>query len=861
MTLARKCRSEVVESLQPFQKSYSKNLIKRYPIINHIFKNFDIYDNQDLSGNTNFIFKGCIPRYKRIPLSEKFVWVIDELHPNRLEYLEITLLQLDFFHWTISEKRRFTDRLTSPKFVHWESAYEELLTTFLIGITIGFSNLNFQLPVSTKKVPDISFILNDREVVLELTALGFRDSEKKIQEIFDHVVNHILTKITLDKFYILIYFDTSKLLKDDDNNFDVTASIEYLILEWDKLKLGDLAGCKGRIDFEYGCRSFKSNEFVFDATQEEYGAFNVTPDLYKMIQSQAKASKWAKMTRINEFNSSPFASVSYINEHDDGCVEIQSREFDSNDPNIQNRPILNASLNVKKAFRNQILRSIRRKKEDKQYKGGVPLIVAIKAREWRYRFEEDYESFVPLRDIIMEELNNFEEISGIIIYSSNLYNGRYIENSKANNNVKVTEGELRSSKIIRSYDNPQLTADKEKDITKVAKSQQKDLIEDMLNQEASLVLRNDKIKLLESLESYLDEEVNSALVKRIGEVITKYCNDPDPIGSQIGVSDDVELVPISYPTLRGVAASCIMKLARINPTEENVSLCIKLSDDVNTIVRECIANNLGYLCDANYSLSFKIAKKYVNDNWRVRFYLVPYLKYIFSTHRENALELCQIIIEKYGKSENVRKGNENLLLQFATSCLVFNALKEQSNLDLEELMTNSYNYEVKRQIARETADIEILQDKNLTDRLVYIYTSLGHDSNLRIRHDSIGIILRGLIRNGISLFPKIKPFLELAANQKYQIDKFYFLNFSIIEYLDKFWQISPQTFAYHLIKIFKNNPSSELYLPYSDHLVNVIKNLLSSSNVNEGSKQKLKDVTESLRKSNNHFEYLFKDLV
>jgi hypothetical protein len=93
------------------------------------------------------------------------------------------------------------------------------------------------------------------------------------------------------------------------------------------------------------------------------------------------------------------------------------------------------------------------KNKEKQFVEDTPVIIAIKARQWRMNFEEEYKKFLELKEAIQDELKQYSDISGVIIFSSDLYNGRYIENEIASPGLEITESELQSSGIIKVHAN------------------------------------------------------------------------------------------------------------------------------------------------------------------------------------------------------------------------------------------------------------------------------------------------------------------------------------------------------------------------------------------------------------------------
>jgi hypothetical protein len=125
-----------------------------------------------------------------------------------------------------------------------------------------------------------------------------------------------------------------------------------------------------------------------------------------MIAHQELVKEWAKKVKIDDFSKSIFLSVSYMSGCSGECVEVSTPEIDSNDPDLFNDPILETSRLVKQAFVDHINRTIKSKYITKQFVEDQPVVMAIKALEWRFNFEEEYNKFLELKETIQNELNS-----------------------------------------------------------------------------------------------------------------------------------------------------------------------------------------------------------------------------------------------------------------------------------------------------------------------------------------------------------------------------------------------------------------------------------------------------------------------
>ena len=208
-----------------------------------------------------------------------------------------------------------------------------------------------------------------------------------------------------------------------------------------------------------------------------------------------------------DFSNAPFDRISFFTnatKANNACVEIQTRDFDTNDPAQQDNELYITSKKVKSAFISQIIRKLKDKVNALQYKEGYPVIIAIRGSEWRYDFENDYDDLVPIRDSIIEYLNNFPQISGVILFSSSFYNGKYVENPAASANVKVSKSALEKLGIIGVFAEPQLSKDKKITLSNFSDDEKIKVIKRILKLESTLILDDDKRSLLESIYEFLD---------------------------------------------------------------------------------------------------------------------------------------------------------------------------------------------------------------------------------------------------------------------------------------------------------------------------------------------------------------------
>jgi hypothetical protein len=402
-----------------------------------IFNNFQSYQAEQYELNKNIVFCMC----------RRF----SNENAQRLYKLE-TALFIFKNQWASNEYTEFIERLTSKERFKSYAAFTEIVTAFEIGEKIGFHNVNLHYKVTTKKKPDIFFKLNNNKgIFLELTALDIGKTEEKIEIVLNDLEKYIVHKCQKRNYYVLIYFDTSDLIHDEKGNIDEEYSKIFLHRQVDRLFLSDLAGYNAKIEFNHPFLDTLDNiEYVSDLACHPFLPVNLS----NIISDKGILGLWAKKVRMRDFYNSPFVAVSFFERDDNGCAEIQRREFDSSDPSLKGHELLRTSEAVRPAFLNHINRALTEKVRCEQYEKGKPTIIGIRAKNWRYILE-DYDDFVKLRDSVQSQLSKYNEISGVILYNDQLYYGRYIENCLANQETtRVPAVELEDAGIIHKYISP-----------------------------------------------------------------------------------------------------------------------------------------------------------------------------------------------------------------------------------------------------------------------------------------------------------------------------------------------------------------------------------------------------------------------
>jgi hypothetical protein len=440
--------------------------LKQFPLLNEAFENFQIYDEKYDDKNQNYILNMAMPHKQFVPIPNDVKYVVVDDYADRYQSKLANIeTSLNIFRQSMDEREYdefTTHRLTHRNHFDSFNAVTEILTAYHIGKQIGYSNVDFQYKIlATDKKPDLLITLaNHKQMFLELTSLTIGTAEQKIKEILHDLAAYVLEKSRSKNFLVNIHLELNHLVKAGSGRIDETGSKLHLRSWSDRLYLHELIGCCGRIQFERHS-TIDNEEYVIDLTKPRLNSYiplGNNKELCDMITNQKLVNEWARKVKIDDFSKSIFLSASYRNYNpvsSDGrrgsCVVISTPEVDSDDPGLFFDPIMETSRLVKQAILDRVDSTIWLKYRKQQFEEGKPIVIGIEVNEWRLNFEEEYKEFLELKEVIQNDLKRYTDISGVIIFSSDLYNGRYIENKIANSAIEITESELQSSGIIKIY--------------------------------------------------------------------------------------------------------------------------------------------------------------------------------------------------------------------------------------------------------------------------------------------------------------------------------------------------------------------------------------------------------------------------
>ncbi len=402
--------------------------------------------------------------------------------------------------------------------------------------------------------------------------------------------------------------------------------------------------------------------------------------------------------------------------------------------------------------------------------------------------------------------------------------------------------------VFRSYEGEQKIVQEKKEFDKMNDLEQEKEITDLLNKIMQIKTKNEKLDFLKITDIYLNKEkprINKSITTQLEPIIRNYCRDTDPEGSGYEEEKPMGNSLVSYPTVRAYAAASLLKLTWHSLSDENISIIKKLADDPHTFVREEVCRNLRYLSHVDYPLSLTLAKKFLEDNRRLHFFLTDFLHFNIRTHTKDIFEFCEKIVNRYGKLKMSDK-DEEPSLDFVIDLIVQMALKlndDSFTLLFSKLVEDdSYNYSVKHRVSFACKNENILFDEKLKTRILDVYYKLIQSSNNKVITDAEFFLLHSLISKGVSFLPEIKPLLLKLSNTKYELSTSDYYRLMIIDYTEKFWLEMPDEFVDYLYHIYSNNKDLTSNFHKSREVIKLLGEMYISGKISSDSKIKVMDI-------------------
>lgn len=242
----------------------------------------------------------------------------------------------------------------------------------------------------------------------------------------------VVSDVIVGDYAITIHVDAARLPTDEAGHISKEKSISYLTSWADRLRLHDLAGTNGAIDLDYDYSWIEGKQYLSDLLGTEYES-SMPSQLQELMTKEPRVAQWATRVEIKSMNNSPFTAVFYDAESRGDFVEIHSQELYPSPSTIAQEG----------GFHNQLSKKISEKMDGGQFERGFPVVIAVKEDiGTKMFFDCDFEETGKVNNVIKSELANSPWISGIILYTRTIVDGRYIENTKAEPSLRLTQDEL-----------------------------------------------------------------------------------------------------------------------------------------------------------------------------------------------------------------------------------------------------------------------------------------------------------------------------------------------------------------------------------------------------------------------------------
>lgn len=805
----------------------AKTTLRNFPNLNKIFDNFKKFPTVSYQ-NPNSILGHCA---SSDPSSLNYLNKIESSLSNLIRNGRLAVAKDG------RPPTRFVERITSTL----PSQYLPVLPEIHVGDYLlrlfGKEHFFYEEGPKRAKKADFKIILPKKELHLELRTLMKVTTKERIESIFEQVCIEILSivKKSGGNRNLLFRLDTARLPVDEKHYISIEGSVEYLISQFHKLSLTALVDTEIQIDFHNISRAY----FPYDKKQlkasqvlrkENFGELFDYDKNDKNTENHIE--QWLDTISVEDLQNCVFDLFQVTNNKDDNCVSISPIDINLEDSNIT-IPGTSASEMDKESFIAQIHRAIKDKCDSNQRKASEPSILILDTWDWHFNYFE-FDSFIALRENILDELRKCKKISGIILFHEitiagqafGFHDGRYIENDTCDPNIRVTEKDLQNLSILKAHDDPKVPFKTSND-GRIIVDASLDKIKYLIEIQPTITRCEDKINLLSTIEIFLlNPSIEEKILRSLNEIVIEYCHDSDPRGTQPGVSSNPPDASIScsVPRVRSIAASCIFKILKHVPSHENIQLANSMYEDKNTLVREAAVENLTFLHKIEPSKAITITKKALADNERVRRRLaISFLSYLFGVDKEICLDLCKKLVD----IQNSSSIDRDETLQHVLDIVCIGALKYHLlsySQVLHNLVTNpKLKGKIKEYIASSCSQDEFVVNRSLSGKIIQIYQSLILNSPHGIRAKIGSRLMHSLVKHNLASFPEIKPVLESLAKEQYPE---YSHHITIINYLSKFGSSIPVQTAKYLKCVTDVNPHLLTAPLYIQEIFTIIEKLL-----------------------------------
>lgn len=401
----------------------ARSAIASYPNLVKIFNNFQDYEKKAYRKEMrNLVLLRVLPPVggKRSEAGDPFLSELDTLIKN-----------FGIINQSSEELKALISRLTDDDYFVSLSAYTELIVAGKFSEKIGLNNTSLFPSLSNNKKSDILLQMNSKKIFVEVTNLTERESQRKIQSIIDRVAEYIGKKCVQGNNYLQATITTENLELDKKENIDEDASVDILCKEADRLSIPKLEGMKGWVDLH----SIKQIYPIMNIMKKSGAIYNNHDrEIIDFLDSEIGKNWIISIDSITKL--SPYTSF----------IGSQSNWF-LFEIHVEGKSPSKVSEKIETAFLRQLKRKILNEIDEGQLEPNNPNLIIVQGLEWPLvDFEGHFYDFNKINGVVQTlfQENSFQDLSGVILFSSNFDNARFIENPNSNESSKLNEKDLAS---------------------------------------------------------------------------------------------------------------------------------------------------------------------------------------------------------------------------------------------------------------------------------------------------------------------------------------------------------------------------------------------------------------------------------
>lgn len=846
-------------------KYYSDKLQKaierfsEFDNLKQVFKNFDDYQKefQNNKFSKNVIFNLLSSNHYEEASYDENTVIVNSPHKN------LQTIELAFGEFFIKNKcydsrdyKDFLNKLTSRENFTSLQAYHELKIGYELKEKVNDVSLFHK--TSLGKKPDLYGKLGNKNVIIELTGLNSRKSEQTIEKVIVRTAQSYLSKYSMGKLLIFL-FDTFDLPRDDDGHIDENKSVEIIEKDFANLELTLLKNFNGSIDLKHRIVEF------YDTTNEEgknviknnqvmsFRDLLVEPNDYDSNSSIVNHKyfnllrNWLEKINVIDLDDIIFERVLFLdNNENHNCIMLNSIEGVEFNTEIQTTKFFKPSGMFYNMLINHIKNRIKYKICEGQNEDGWPFIIAIRAPDWHFEYENNYEDFIPIRDQIEQYVKCFDQLSGVLLYTNNFFDGRYIENLYAQSEIRLTEDELTNARILRpNIHRPFISYDKKVDFANLDLKEKTSRVNHIMDLEPNFDLKKDDfehpyaradlLEFFEEITLYLKEkDLEDKTLIRIEQVIDKYIEFKEDREADFKDSMQMydEKIMVGTEPIRSIATGALVLLIRHLPTDTHIKKIMTLSKDENSYVRASISKNLDLIYEVDAKMALDLASEFINDNLLVRWFFRLFIKYILYKDKTAFLDISSRIIDRYQELGMSKK--ERILVDYVLSLITQSAILaiDENITKLFDKLIHTKNKDNLFKIIFALRNERFLTNPNYSKKVIRYYSTILTKASPEIIAEVEFALFYNLVNINTSLYPQIAPVIETVVNTEFPETFSYNreFRFTILDYINKYYlELGPNSQEYLLSLIIKN--PFLLKSPWSCKIVDILDNITESQEI------------------------------